>query len=128
MLICYYDFIHYITLLDLAHNIHAFCDLAKNRMLAIQMRLRRFRHNKELAAIGVWTGIGHGQRTDFHFMRGQSFIILITLRLVVSYNVFGQTQAPRIYLVRESVSWPTSPVAIRISTLDDKTGHHAMEG
>lgn len=44
------------------NNIHAVDDLSKDSVLSVQVR-RGSQSNEELAAVGGWTAVGHGQDT-----------------------------------------------------------------
>ena len=52
------NFNQFIALFNLLQYIHACGELAENRMMPVEMRLR-FVADKELAAVGIGSGVGH---------------------------------------------------------------------
>jgi hypothetical protein len=59
---------HKITLLQVEHYVHSLCHLTKDRMFAIQVRLRLVT-NEELAAVSIWASVGHAQAARLVFVR-----------------------------------------------------------
>jgi len=59
--------------LDVSHDVHAFADLAKNNVFAVQPRSNSG-GNKKLATIGVRSAIGHRQQTWSNVLSDKVFV------------------------------------------------------
>lgn len=89
-----------IVRVNAAHNVVSFNDLAKHRMLAIQMRLRKVR-NEELRATRIRASIRHRNHASF---------MLEIIRFIV-----------------DGITRTTRSIAIRVATLDHKARNDTME-
>jgi hypothetical protein len=91
-----------IALLNLIDHILAALHLSKNGVLAVQP-IRHDVRDKELAAIGVWSRVGHAERPHF-----------VALGIVLG-------------LILKTITRTSAASTGRIAALDHKIRDHAME-
>ena len=94
-----------VLLLDLTHKLHAFQDCAEDHMPSIEMR-RSNRGDEELAAVGVLSGVGHGQ---------QPTPLVLQLEVLVRKLLTVDGLAPRAVALGE------------VTALDHEVLDHAVE-
>jgi len=87
------------------YDIHAGDDLAENSVVVRKRSV--LVHDEELAAIGVWARIGHGDRAS---------------------DITGLIRRRRgIQFIGELIAWSSPASASRIATLDHEAGDDAVE-
>lgn len=95
------NFTHHIVCIDGVNHIHPLYYLSKYGVHAIQVGLGAV-GDEELAATGVFTCVGHGQSSSAVFMW--------------------------IYFTFDSITWPSSSITLRTSSLDYEIRYYPVKG
>src|SRR5438270_7325454 len=107
------DAVHDVVLLNLLHHVDTLDDLAEDRVDAVQVpAVCVVEHDEELAATGVFAGVGHGERAD-----------LVRARIAgrLALDLVARTAGADTRITGRKIS------RIRVAALNDEVGHDAVE-